>query len=199
MTQVVGVILAGGRSSRMGGGDKPLLPLGSATILDHVVQRFAPQVEALAINLNGDPSRFASYGLPVIPDTFGHFDGPLAGILAALRWGTEQGAARVITVAGDTPFLPADLAGRLAEEAAPSEIAVATSDGRTHPTAASWPVELHEPLARFLADQTTRRVLSFVQSQPHRLVAFSTAGGDPFFNVNTPSDLEEAQQRALLP
>lgn len=195
MTGIVGVILAGGRSSRMGGGDKPLLQLGAATILDHAKQRFQPQVAALAINVNGNPARFGRLDVPVIPDTFGEFEGPLAGILSALLWAGVAGAARVVTIAGDTPFLPRDLVARFKQAAEGPQIAVATSGGRTHPTAASWPVFLATPLARFLTDQASRRVLTFIEQHPHVCVDFSMDGGDPFFNVNTPDDLVEAQRR----
>ena len=111
--QAVGVILAGGRATRMGGGDKGLLPLGEARLLDHVVGRLAPQVAALALNANGDGARFAAYGLPVVPDSLAGFPGPLAGVLAGLDWAAERGAELVVTAAADTPFFPRDLVERL--------------------------------------------------------------------------------------
>ena len=92
MYDIPGVILAGGLSRRMGGGDKSLLKLGNMPVLDHVIARLRPQVSAMALNANGDASRFASYGLPVLPDSEPDFPGPLAGVLAGLDWAAGQGA-----------------------------------------------------------------------------------------------------------
>lgn len=180
----------------MGGGDKTLLPLGSATVLDEVVRRLSPQVDAVAINANGDPERFASLNLPIFPDAFGTFDGPLAGILTGLIWAETTGADTLITVAGDTPFLPVDLVKRLQAASAPSTIAVATSNDRVHPTFALWPVALRHDLETFLNTQPSRRVNHFISDHPHVRVPFDTAPFDPFFNINTPDDLAEAQHLA---
>ena len=84
--QVTGVLLAGGQSRRMGGGDKGLLELAGRPMLGHVICRLGAQVGAMVINANGDPQRFAAFGLPVVPDTIGGFVGPLAGVLAGMRW-----------------------------------------------------------------------------------------------------------------
>lgn len=191
------VILAGGRSSRMGGGDKTLLRLGGGTMLSQAIARLAPQAERIALNANGDPARFAVCGLPVIADATGDFDGPLAGVAAALEWGAAQGARRVLTVAGDTPFFPADLHARLAATP-PDAIAVAASQGRAHPTFALWPVALKTDLDAFL-ESGERRATTFVARHPSIAVDFPpvTLGGttiDPFFNVNTPDDLAEAER-----
>lgn len=192
---IAGVILAGGRSSRMGGGDKFLLGLGGRTILDRVVARLEPQVVALALNLNGDPQRLAGKGLPILADTVPGHQGPLAGVLTALGWARSRGIGRVATTAADTPFLPADLVRRLQQAVAdkPDAIAIAMSGGRTHPVFCLWPTALHDDLARFLADPENRRVGAFVRAYPNVEVDFTVAAGpDPFFNVNTPQDLEEA-------
>ena len=193
---IAGIILAGGRSSRMGGGDKTLLPLGSGTVLDEVIRRLNPQVGSVAINANGDPGRFASLNLQILPDAFGSFDGPLAGILTGLIWAETTGATALITVAGDTPFLPTDLVTRLQAASSPSTIAVATSSDRVHPTFALWPVALRQDLETFLHTQPSRRVNHFISDHPHVRVAFDTAPFDPFFNINTPEDLVEAQRLA---
>ncbi|MBX3566967.1 MAG: molybdenum cofactor guanylyltransferase MobA [Rhizobiaceae bacterium] len=199
-TLAAGVILCGGRSSRMGGGDKTLLRLGDATLLDHIVARLRTQLTHLAVNANGDPQRFAAFGLPVLADTRGGFAGPLAGVLAALDWAATLGCGHVLTVPGDAPFIPATLVARLAEGAdADHVVAVAASAGRRHPVAALWPVAMAGDLAAFLDDQPSRRVNDFLALHPVREVAFDpvrvgAAEIDPFFNINSSDDLAEARR-----
>ena len=144
--RIFGVILAGGAGRRMGGTDKSALPLGAQPLLARVIDRLDPQVERLAISANGDASRFASYRLPVLPDTLPL--GPLSGVLAALDWAAPQGATAVVSVAVDTPFFPGDLVPQLllAAEGSSSGAALAWSGGRTHPTFALWPVTLRSDL-----------------------------------------------------
>ena len=113
MTAPLGVILAGGLASRMGGGDKSLRPLAGRRVIDHVLERLRPQVTHMALNANGDPARFAAFDLPVIADSMAEFPGPLAGILAGMDWAAAEGAEHILTVAADTPFFPADLHPRL--------------------------------------------------------------------------------------
>jgi molybdopterin-guanine dinucleotide biosynthesis protein A len=199
--EIAGVILAGGLSRRMGGGDKGLLELAGRPILSHVIARLAPQVAQLALNANGDASRFQHFGLPVIADTVDGFAGPLAGVLAALEWAVANGSATsVVSAAGDTPFLPLDLVERLASAAgaSPGRIAVAHSGGRSHPVFALWPISLRSPLSRALADGQ-RKVSAFIEAQDHVHVEFApeTEGGqvvDPFFNINTPGDIAAAER-----
>lgn len=200
--EVAGIILAGGQSRRMGGGDKSLLVLGGGRVLDHVVARFAPQVGPLVLSANGDPSRFAEVALPVLADTVTGFAGPLAGILTGLEWAAANTASTaLVTAAGDTPFLPRNQVERLtaAVEARPGAIAVARSGGKRHPTFALWPAELHDALRRFLIDENNRRVSAFIDRHEFVEVEFPMlASGehaiDPFFNINTPDDLAEAER-----
>ncbi|MBI1417384.1 MAG: molybdenum cofactor guanylyltransferase MobA [Limimaricola sp.] len=200
MTGPVGVILAGGTAARMGGGDKVLLPLGKDTVLGQVRDRFSPQVAALALNANGDPGRFAAYGLPVLPDAPGELAGPLAGVLAGLDWAAAQGASHLVTVPGDTPFLPCDLVPRLllAAETEGRRIAVAASGGRRHPVAALWHVDLRPALAEALSEGR-RRVGVFADAIGAASAAFEgvPSGPDPFFNINTPADHAVARTLAL--
>jgi molybdopterin-guanine dinucleotide biosynthesis protein A len=197
--RVAGIILAGGLSRRMGGGDKGLLALAGRPILERVVSRLSPQVDRLAINANGDASRFRAFELPVVADTVEGFAGPLAGILAGLEWAAADPLCRaVVTVAADTPLFPPDLVERLsaAAEAQPGAIAVACSGGRRHPVFSLWPATLRPALARTLA-QGERRVSAFIDGQAFVDVDFSSAaqgGLDPFFNINTPQDLAEAER-----
>jgi molybdopterin-guanine dinucleotide biosynthesis protein A len=193
-TNIVGVILAGGLSTRMGGGDKPLLPLAGRPVLAHAIGRLRPQVDRLVINANGDPARFASLGLPVIADTVPGHPGPLGGILAGLQHAASIGAARIVTVAGDTPFLPRDLVPRLGS-AAGSGAAVARSRGRVHPVEGCFPVTTAEGLEAFIHASAKRRVIDWVSSIGAVPVDFpdGPSGYDPFFNVNTPDDLRAAE------
>lgn len=189
------VVLAGGRSSRMGGGDKPLIEINGRPILGRVLERLSPHLSAIAINANGDPGRFDRFGLQVLPDTVDGYQGPLAGILAGLAWAaTREGVRSIVTVPGDTPFLPTDLVPRLLAEGAGFDgIVLAASRGRTHPVCGVWPVGLAPKLARYMAEHQSRRVMDFVASNPVRTVDFEPAGDvDPFFNVNTPDDLARA-------
>ncbi|MGF1554088.1 MAG: molybdenum cofactor guanylyltransferase MobA [Paracoccaceae bacterium] len=200
--RAAGVILAGGLARRMGGGDKTLLPLGGRPILVRVIERLAPQVDALALNANGDPARLAAYGLPVIADTVEGFAGPLAGVLAAMRWAAPQGYTHVASAAGDTPFFPADLVARLAAARGPGErIAIAaTTDARRgglseHPTFGLWPVDLVDDLEASLRAEM-RKVIVWASRHGCARAVFDDAGEMPFFNVNTPDDLAEAERLA---
>jgi molybdenum cofactor guanylyltransferase len=188
---LVGVILAGGQSRRMGGGDKGLLPLGTGAVIGHVIDRMSPQVSALAINANGDPARFLPYGLPVLPDSLPDFPGPLAGILAALDWAVSRGADWVVTVPSDTPFVPRDLVARLtAAQTAP--VVIAATGDRVHPTCGLWSVGVRDDLAATLA-RGERKVRDFSDRHGAAMARFTDGPPDPFFNINTPADLAQAQ------
>ncbi len=195
MSASLGVILAGGQSTRMGGGDKGLLTLGDRPILQHVIDRLAPQVGALALNANGDPSRLQTYGLPVIADSIDGFAGPLAGVLAGLDWAAGQGATHIVTAAADTPFFPKDLRTTLtaATKATGKPIALARTDNGRHPTFGLWPVALRDDLRRALTDGV-RKVVQWTDSHGTAMAYFESDPFDPFFNVNTPEDLEQARQ-----
>lgn len=195
------VILAGGQARRMGGGDKGLLPLGGRRLIDHVIERLRPQCGALAINANGDPSRFAALGLPVLPDPVPGQPGPLAGILAAMDWATALGAGRVVTVAADTPFLPRDLVSRLVAAASLGGAVAESPDGtgrlRAHPTFGLWPVGLRDRLAQTIAGGE-RRLGVWASGVGAARVAFGSDPVDPFFNVNTPEDLAAAERLVTI-
>ncbi len=185
----------------MGGGDKGLLPLGRRRIIDHVITRLQPQCGALAISANGDPARFADFGLPVLPDPVPGQPGPLAGLLAAMRWAKALGAGAVVTVAADTPFLPHDLVAGL-KAAATAGGAIAESPGgtgqtRAHPTVGLWPVDLGDDLARAIADGEHRLGVWAAGCGAGR-ARFASDPFDPFFNINTPEDLAAAERIAAL-
>jgi molybdopterin-guanine dinucleotide biosynthesis protein A len=196
----VGVLLAGGLGTRMGGGDKPLRLLAGRPLLARTQSRIAPQVAALAINANGNPARYAPFGLPILPDTIPDFPGPLAGILAAMRWAAGQGAHEVLTMPADTPFPPDDLVVRLQSarlQSARTTIACASSAGRTHPAVALWPVALADILETALLSGT-RKVIAWAEAQGLTIVDFPAEPIDPFFNINRPEDLIAAEH-LLIP
>ncbi len=193
MNGTVAVILAGGEARRLGGIDKTLIPIGGKPILSLILERLQPQVDRIAIGANGDPARFTGFGLPVLADQRRGI-GPLGGLLRALDWAAEQGAEDLLTVPGDTPFIPSDLLRRLLP--AP---AVAASAGRRHHLVALWPVAWRDALAVHLdrlAPDVPRRAygtLAFAAPRAMREVTFEVDGTDPFFNVNTGQDRAQAQ------
>ncbi len=196
----VGVILAGGLARRMGGGDKCLLDAAGKPLLAHVIERFEPQVRALAINANGDPDRFARFGLPVIADVVPGFAGPLAGVLTGMDWARKDfpDCKWLATAAGDTPFMPGDLVVRLMDAAAEAKapLAVAESDGRRHPVFGLWSLDLIEDLEKAVVEEGVRKIVAWTDRLGVARVAFPVAPFDPFFNINTPGDLDVAARLA---
>ncbi|WP_331374501.1 molybdenum cofactor guanylyltransferase MobA [Sinorhizobium chiapasense] len=194
------VILAGGRSSRMGR-PKAALVLDGRTMLDYIIERLAPQVGSIALNLNADPGIDLPQGLPVLTDMVPGYFGPLAGILTAMRHAAEVAphAAHVLTVPTDTPFFPDDLVGRFSS--APDlegKIVVAYSGGEMHPLFALWPVAIADDLEAWIRTDTKLRVRAFIARHPSAAVDFpmiATKAGplDPFFNINTPEELQQAE------
>ena len=196
--RVAGVLLAGGLSRRMGGGDKCLRALGGRTLLERVIERARPQVSALVLNVNGDPARFTSYGLPVTADAVKGFAGPLAGVLTGLEWAARNApeCEWVASFATDAPFLPTDMVQRMADALAAerAEMACAASGGRAHPVFGLWPVSLADALRRALVAEEIRKV--DVWTARYRLieVEFPAEPIDPFFNMNRPEDLKAAER-----
>ena len=198
MKQPLGVILAGGQATRMGGGDKGLLPLGGGTLLSSVIDRLVPQVADVALNANGDATRFAGFGLPVLADSIDGFVGPLAGVLAGLDWAAAQGADTIVTAAADTPFFPCDLVPRLllASEGMTHPLVLsATPDAKRgtarHPTFGLWPTALRDDLRAALSGGL-RKVVLWTDQHGGRTAMFPHEAA--FFNVNTPDDLAQAEQ-----
>lgn len=196
--ETIGILLAGGRSSRMGGGDKSLTTLGGMPMLAHVTQCLAPQCTALILSANGAPERFSAFGLPVLADDVEGFAGPLAGILAGLDFiaAHHPAIAWALSAATDTPFLPRALVQRLhqARAAADARIACARSGGNVHPVVALWPVALRQELRHALTVETIRKVDRFAARYPRAFADWDADPLDPFFNVNTPADLAEAER-----
>ena len=197
-----GVLLAGGLARRMGGGDKPMRTIGGRTILERVIARLKPQCDRLILNANGDPARFADFGLPVIPDTVENFPGPLAGILAGLDWVAvnRPEVKWMLSAAADCPFLPRDLVARLhhARATENAQLAVAASDGQTHPVIGLWSVALREQLRHALVVEDVRKIDRWTARYKLATVEWRVATLDPFFNANTMDDIAAAEQLAAL-
>lgn len=197
-TSTLGLLLAGGLARRMGGGDKPLRTIAGRSILAHVIERLAPQCGGLVVNANGDPARFADYGLPVVADSVPDFAGPLAGILAGLDWMADNrpGTEWLVSVAADTPFIPRDLVARLheAREEQGVPLACAASGGWTHPVIGLWPVSLRDDLRRALTVEDERKIDRWTARHGCASAEWPVEPVDPFFNANRPEDLDEAER-----
>jgi molybdopterin-guanine dinucleotide biosynthesis protein A len=195
---VVGVLLAGGRSQRMGGGDKCLRPLGGRLILAHVIERVQPQLHKLVLNANGDPARFASFGLTVVPDTIPDFAGPLAGVLAGMDWAVANASdcPWIVTLPADSPFLPRDLVARLVAERDidQAEMACAMSAGQRYPVVGLWPVRLRDELRRAITQEDMHKVDAWSARYRLAVAEFAVDNVDPFFNANSPEELAEAER-----
>ena len=204
MIDIPGIILAGGLSRRMGGGDKGLLMLGETRIIERVIDKILPQVGSLAININGDSSRFPDYKLPIIPDSIKGYLGPLSGILAGMEWAFKNGNRYIATVAADTPFLPDDLIKRLHAMVKSKNLNIGIAASRIlsgddvfiHPTFGIWEVALKDDLRDALANDT-RKIMFWAKKFKLDYYYFDTSDklSDPFFNINTPDDLEGAKYR----
>lgn len=194
---VLGVILAGGQARRLGGGDKALRELAGKPLLAHAIDRLAPQVAQIVINANGDPARFDSFPVPVVADTVEGFAGPLAGVLSGLEWAAEHApdCEWVVTCATDAPFFPEDLVARLrAAVADGADMACAESNGRKHPVFGLWPVRLRADLRCALVAEDIRKVDLWTSRHALKSVDFPAPVVDPFFNINRPEDLAEAER-----
>lgn len=196
---ILGVILAGGRATRMGGGDKGFKQIGGQPMLARVINRIGPQVERLIINANGDPDRFIDFDLPVIPDDLPDHPGPLAGILAAMDYAAELTPENLIlSIPADCPFLPHDLAPKLLAllKLHDSRISIAHSGGLAQPAVALWDISLRHDLRRALEGEGLRKIDLFTAQYSTTSVDWPITPYDPFFNANTPDDLALAESIA---
>ena len=196
----LGLVLAGGLARRMGGGDKALIAIGGVAILDRVLTRLRPACTGILLNANGDPARFAHYGLSVVADGVPDFAGPLAGILAGLDWAAANAPdiAWIASTPGDCPFLPRDLVARLheARQKAGTPLACARSGDWRHPVVALWPVGLRDDLRQALTKEGLRKIEVWTARHGVAIAEWPAKPIDPFFNVNTPEDAAEAERLA---
>jgi molybdopterin-guanine dinucleotide biosynthesis protein A len=196
----LGLVLAGGLARRMGGGDKAMIRIGVKTILDRVLERLRPTCTGIVLNANGDPARFAQYGLPVIADSIPDFAGPLAGILAGLDWAATHapGVSDVMSTPGDCPFLPWDMVERLhqARQDANLPLACARSGDWRHPVVGLWPVALREDLRTALTVDGLRKIEVWTARHGIAIADWPSEPVDPFYNVNTPEDAATAERIA---
>jgi molybdopterin-guanine dinucleotide biosynthesis protein A len=199
-SKTLGLVLAGGLARRMGGGDKALIEVGGTTILARVLATLTPQCEAIILNANGDTTRFAAFGLPVVSDDIPDFAGPLAGILAGLDWmaAHDPGQQWMVSVPGDCPFLPGDLVTRLhqAREQAAMPLACAKSGDWRHPVVGLWDVTLRDDLRRAIVDEDLHKIEIWTARHGIAIAEWPDRPVDPFFNVNTPEDRDRANEIA---
>ena len=187
-------LLAGGQARRMGGGDKNLRSLGGKPVLQHVIDGVDLNDRPVMINANGDPSRYAEFGLPVCADVIGEFAGPLAGILTGLEWmlANHPDCNHMVSLATDAPFLPSDLIARLeAGITSGVDIAQAASLSRRHPVFAIWPATMSNALRMAIVEEGVRKIDDFTNRYKCVTVNF-TGEPDPFLNLNQPNDFDLA-------
>lgn len=191
--KILGVIVAGGQSTRMGGREKSFLDLAGATLLERTLSRLRFQVDDVVINANGDVSRFAATGAVVIEDILTDMGTPLAGLHAALTYGALQGFEAVVTVPSDAPFLPLDLVARLVGAGEVTGAAIARSGGQDHYLTGIWTTAMAKPLGRLIEIDDMKRVQDFVVKTKAEKVVWAAVPHDPLFNINTPEDLAAAE------
>lgn len=205
---IMGVIIAGGKSRRFNnspikkdnfikdcnGQDKFLLSFGDKTLLDYIIQRAKSQVNRLLLNVNGDSARVQAYGLEVIADGYENA-GPLGGILASMKVAQDNGYSHIVTFSSDSPFFPKDYVSRLVQalDGHTSKIAIACSGGQEHPIFGLWPVSMQRDLADYI-NRGERRVMQWIKQHSYKKVVWDNKNPDPFFNINNPQDLAEAEK-----
>ena len=189
--KILGAIIAGGTSSRMGQ-EKALIDIDGVPLIERVASRLRFQVDGLVINANGDPNRFTALGYPIVADELKDIGTPLAGIHAVLHHAVANGFKAVVTVPSDTPFLPLDLVLRLAEGGSHKGAAIAMTHGQSHYLTGIWTVALLPALERRMKNDNLRRVQDFATAAEAERVVWGDQPHDPFFNINTPEDLKRA-------
>jgi molybdenum cofactor guanylyltransferase len=191
--KILGAIIAGGKSTRMGGREKSFIPLDGASLLQRTLSRLRFQVDDVIINANGDALRFATTQITVVEDVLTDIGTPLAGLHAALYYGANHGFKAVVTIPSDAPFLPLDLVERLLDGGQVTGAAIARSGGRDHYLTGIWTTAMAKPLGHLIESEGLVRVQDFVTKAKAERVVWAAIPHDPFFNINTPGDLAEAE------
>jgi len=189
-SEVTGVVLAGGQGSRMGGVDKGLQPFRGKPMVAHVLERLAPQVDAILVNANRNAEAYAAFGHRVIADEIEGFAGPLAGFERGLAHATTP---LVVTAPCDSPFLPLDLVARLhtALEADDAQLAVAKTGDQAHPVFSLMRRDVHGSLREFLSSGQ-RKIDKWYAALRVVEVGFDDEA-DAFVNINTREELQGLQ------
>jgi molybdenum cofactor guanylyltransferase len=191
--KILGAIIAGGKSTRMGGREKSFIPLDGASLLQRTLSRLRFQVDDVIINANGDPARFATTQITVVEDVLADIGTPLAGLHAALYYGANNGFEAVVTIPSDAPFLPLDLVERLVTGGQVTGAAIARSGGRDHYLTGIWTTAMAKALGYLIESEGLVRVQDFATKAKAEKVVWAAIPHDPFFNINTPEDLAEAE------
>jgi molybdenum cofactor guanylyltransferase len=191
--KILGAIIAGGGSTRMAGQEKSFIDLAGATLLERTLSRLRFQVDDVVVNANGDASRFAAFGVDVVEDLLTDVGTPLAGLQAALYYGASKGFDAVVTVPCDAPFLPLDLVEKLLDAGEVTGAAIAHSGGQDHYLTGIWTTGMAKPLGRLIEAEGLKRVQDFVTRAKAEKVVWPAIPHDPFFNINTPEDLRQAE------
>ncbi len=193
---ILGAVIAGGLSRRMGERDKLWLELENEPLIARAARRLAAQTGRVILNVNRPDERLVALGFPVVPDLEQTIQGPLAGLLAVLSWAHDHAPdiTHLVSVSADSPFFPRDLAKRLIESVnnREDEIAIAFCDDYPQPVFGLWPVACLPALEQFLADAGSLKVMDFVRSRNWRRVDLEPGGPHAFFNINTLEDYEMA-------
>ena len=196
--KITGVLLAGGLATRMGGGDKCLLKLGGKSLLSYALDRASKQVGQLILNANGDSSRFEEFNLPVVPDVIEGAQGPLAGVLTGMEWALQNisECEWIVTFPTDAPFFPADFVDRMLRSInkGGADMVCAQSNERSHPVFALWPTRLASDLRRAILEENIRKIDKWTSKYKIIYVDWSSDPLDPFFNINCPKDIEQAEK-----
>lgn len=194
--EICGLVVAGGQSRRMNGQNKLFLPLGGVPLVARAAYRLAPQVSHLAINMPARSQQTAGWPseFDIIPDNTDTPKGPLGGILAGLRWvmAHQKHLRYTATVPADAPFFPKNLVSTLHKDQTDA-IIVPEISGSTQQLFALWPVSCYAALETFLQNPDNRKVMHFIQSQPHRIISCDQFDTDAFLNINQPDDFARAQ------
>lgn len=197
---MLGVLLSGGLSRRMGGEDKALVSIAGQTLVQTTLSRLNPQVSDVLLNTNRDCDFFADLGVEIRADSLDGFLGPLAGVLTGMEWARSKAGedALILTAAVDCPLFPLDLGQRLLSIlSGERDIAVARSGGRIHPVFGLWRVRLAYDLRRHLSDGGNRKMMDWIMARNPAFADWPAAPADPFMNINTPQDLKDLASLSL--